>query len=365
MATFDSLSVVKLKHVLNVKLETFDKEKKAYIRKKEEECAEKNDLIALIKDHVQEDELGKLLAKPDPLSNKSKKKEANAMKDAEKMDKLNRLKAKQRGGGSHGNMPPMPSQDQMRQNAAMIRKNPAMAKKGNPQLAKMSNEELMQLADQMEKMAEDPDMYKQMTEQVNNMTPQERAEIAKMQKEGTLPKAPIGGSPDAVPQEAQIASMAKMLKSNPALFKKMMKQQGGMFANQTDEQIDSYIKQLSQMDEQQLKQIFTTGTYLQQYAGPAKEMYEKLDKATYGCARYILGILVAIIGYYLVILIWYILKNIFFALRYVFYLVTGMSAQSKVANVADSAADIAKTTISETANAAKDIPAPSGDEFEF
>merc|ERR1719399_2053878 len=133
----------------------------------------------------------------------------------------------------------------------------------------------------------------------------------------------------------------------------MMKQQGGMFANQTDEQIDSYIKQLSQMDEQQLKQIFTTGTYLQQYAEPAKKMYDKLDKATYGCARYILGILVAIIGYYLVILLWYILKNVFFILRYVFYLITGMSSESKVADVVDSAADIAKAAISETANVAK------------
>ena len=320
-----------------------------------------------MKDHVQEDEIDKLLSKPDPLSNKSKKKEANALKDAERLEKLSRLKAKQRSGSSHGNLPPLPSPDQMRQNAAMIRKNPALVKKSNPQFAKMSNEELMQMADQMEKMAEDPDMYKQVSEQVNSMTPQERADIAKMQKDGTLPKAPLGGSAaDAVPQESQIASMAKMLKTNPVLFKKMMKQQGGMFANQTDEQIDSYIQQLSQMDEKQLKQIFTTGTWLQQYAGPAKEMYDKVDKATYGCARYILGIIVLIIGYYCVIFGWYVLKNVFSMLRYLFYLVTGVSAGSKAAaGVADSAADIAKTAISDTAKVAEDIPAATGDEFEF
>ena len=364
MSSFESLSIVKLKHVLNVKLDTFDKEKKAYLNKKQSECTEKNELIALLKEHVEEGEIEKLLAKPDPLSNKSKKKEANAQKDAEKQDKLNRLRAKQRsGGGSHGNFPPVPSPDQMRQNAAMIRKNPSLAKKGNPQLAKMSNEELMQLADQMEKMAEDPDMYKQVTEQVNSMTPQERAEVAKMQKEGTLPKTPVGGTPDAMSQEHQIATMAKMVKSNPGLLKKMMKQQGGMFANQSDEQIDSYIKQLSVMDEQQLKQIFSTGTYLQQYAGPAKEWYEKLDKATYGCAKYILGALALIVGYYLLIFLWYILKNVFFALRYVFYLVTGAGASSS--KVAGDAADIAKTAVSETTKTVKDIPGATGDEFEF
>ena len=144
MASIESLSILKLLHILHVKVDSLglDSTKCAEIAKKEKGCREKPELVKLVREYVSDAEVGTLLATADP---ETKKKE-NAKLNEERAEKLRKLKAKQRNGkGSGVGAGQMPSPEQLRQQAAMIRKDPALVRKSNPRLAKMSDAELMQV----------------------------------------------------------------------------------------------------------------------------------------------------------------------------------------------------------------------------
>lgn len=85
--TFDSLSNKELKHILNVKMTQFDKEKKEYINRRIDASLEKFQFIEIVAEYVEEKEIESFLLKPDPLSNKSRKKDQLA-KDAQEKVKF-------------------------------------------------------------------------------------------------------------------------------------------------------------------------------------------------------------------------------------------------------------------------------------
>lgn len=332
MSCFEKLSVVHLKHVLNVKMESFDKEKRAYINRRTN-LAEKAELIAIVQEYVEEAEIDKLLAKPNPQSNASKKKEAEKKKASSKV-------------------PDMTPQ-QMRQNAKLLRSNPREARKQNPQLAAFSDQQILELAEQYEKMAENPEMFKKMKEMMENQTEEEREEFMKFQED-----MKAGGfdnqNPGAPPSEAQIEALTNLLKKNPESFKKIMKN-SGMFAGVNDEnQLNNYIDQLKNMDPSHVKMILSSQKYLQ----PLKEYYEKFNKMTGGFAYYILAFLAVIALYYLAIFVWWFLKLIWWGLMSILTLIIGGSEQKAAAGVVD----LPKTdhVASVVGDAAK-----GGDEFEF
>ena len=314
MSAFESLSIKQLKHILHVKMSTFDKDKKIYIQKKEDAVSERPSLIELVTEYIEEKEIENLLLKPDPESNSSKKKDLKAAAAQEKAERSQKLYAKKnfRGSGGIDKLSP----DQMRQNAAMMRKDPGLVRKSNPALANYTNEQIKELADQLEKMAENPEMVKQ-AEQFMKMSPKDREVFQKGAGD-------MMGNPDKIPDDAQIDAMCKMLKSNPKLFKDMLKS-NGMFPGQTDEQIDSYIDQLQKMDASTLKTVISGTGKLQKYLKPLKEIYEKVDKAT-GCAKYIAGFIALVLGALLLWLLWFVLKYVWYLLRSLVGLIVGSSS---------------------------------------
>jgi hypothetical protein len=332
MSSFEKLSVVHLKHVLNVKMESFDKEKRAYISRRTN-GAEKAELVTIVQEYVEEAEIEKLLAKPNPESNASKKKEAEKKKASSKV-------------------PDMTPQ-QMRQTAKMLRNHPKEAKRQNPQLAGFSDKQILELAEQYEKMAENPESFKKMKESVENMTEEERQELMKFQED-----MKAGGfdsqTPGAAPSDSQIETLTKLLKKNPESFKKIMKSSSGMFAGVNEDQLNTMIDQLKDMDPNHVKMILSSSKYLQ----PLKEYYEKFDKMTYGFAKYILGFLAIVALYYLAIFVWWLLKFVWWVLTSILTLIIGGGEQKVAADVVD----LPKTdpVASVGGNAAK-----GGDEFEF
>ena len=342
MSRYEKLSVVQLKHVLNVKMESFSKEKRAHINK-QVNGVEKSELAKIVQEHVDEADIDKLLLKPNPDSNTSKKKEEKKSKTMV-------------GGGVGGGKTNEPTPQQLRQNAQIMRSNPNLVKKQNPQLAGYTNQQILELADQYEKLAENPEMMKQMKDIMENTTEEERKEMQKFQEEmkasGISPPAP-----GATPSDDQIDKMTKMLKKNPTVFKKIVKN-SGMLKGQTDAQVDGWIDQLKDMDESTVKGILSSLKYLE----PLKELYQKADKMTYGCAKYILGFIVIILLYYLLLGLWWLLKLIWWAVASVITLVVGGGEQKLSASVADlSTADV---PVASTASVAGDA-AKAGDEFEF
>lgn len=92
------------------------------------------------------------------------------------------------------------------------------------------------------------------------------------------------------------------LKSNPGFYKSMVKGKGAMFGGVTDEQIESFVDTAAMMDAGTLRWIFKAIKYLGSWAKPLSDMYEYLDKKTFGFAKHILLCLLAIIIYNVVLL---------------------------------------------------------------
>ena len=243
---------------------------------------------------------------------------------------------------------------QMRQSAKALRSNPGMARKQNPQLAGFSDQQILEMADQYEKMAENHDMVKKMKEMMESTTEDERQELMKFQEEMKASGAFENQTPGAAPSENQIEILTKMLKKNPESFKKIMKS-SGMFPGVSEDQLNTSIDQLQQMDPNTVKMILSSTKYLQ----PLKEYYEKFDQMTYGCAKYILGVIAIIALYYIAIFVWWLLKLVWWALSSLLAMIIGGGGQKVAAGVAD------LPKAGPAASSVAGDAAKGGDEFEF
>lgn len=107
--SFDALSVKQLKNVMKAKAGTFDAIKRTKILEQLDHIIERPALIKFVSEHIQPAEVDKLLATPESSS------KAQASRPSEPKKKKEVL-------------PPVPSPDQMRQQATMMRKNPDLGK---------------------------------------------------------------------------------------------------------------------------------------------------------------------------------------------------------------------------------------------
>jgi hypothetical protein len=100
---------------------------------------------------------------------------------------------------------------QLRQQAQMMRSMPpATLRSMNPQMAGMSDSQIEQAAAQMEMMANNPQMMKQMRDQMKNMTPEQKRQYQQMMPSGgSMGGAPTnsGGSSSQNPQD-MLANMS-------------------------------------------------------------------------------------------------------------------------------------------------------------
>lgn len=147
------------------------------------------------------------------------------------------------GGARGGNMMDNMTPEQLRQQARMMRTMPpAQLRRMNPQFAGMSDAQLAMAANQMEMMANNPDMFNQMKQQVAGMSPEE---LQKIQKEG------MGGMNNgaAAGQQMNVNDMSpEQMKRQAEMMKNMdkdtLRSMNPQMANWNDQQIDMAINQM-------------------------------------------------------------------------------------------------------------------------
>ena len=239
--TIDSLSAKELKMVLKGK--NVDDTEYAGI--------DKSELKAKVTEMVpDEEDIPKLLVKgmvaaPKPSPAKApRQKKTQAAQAADQLSKM--------------------SPDQLRQQAQMMRSTPpSTLRRMNPQFARMSDAQIRQAADQMQMMADNPQMMEMMTNQVKNMDPAELERIQKQARNGNMPMGgpPRGGGNAAAPggeQDAaamlknmdkdQFKTMMKMVKDNPD----MLKQYAAM-SGTTEEQLKQFLDAFSDMSDDKME----------------------------------------------------------------------------------------------------------------
>jgi len=293
MQSFDQYSIKQLKNIVKAKAATFDAKKKAIILQKLENIVEKPALVKFVKENVEVREVEGLLSGPSAAEgNSSSSSSSSSSRSSSSAAKDNAKK--QKPSAKAANNQPMPTPAQLRQQAQMMRQQPAAVRKSNPAFANMTDAQILQYADQIAKAAEDPEMMKEMA-RMSKMSDKDRSHLTMLQ-EGLTGARPM----DEKWQDSTIDA----LRSNPAIFKSMVKGKGAMMGGLTDEQTEGFIDMVSKMSPGMLKFIFKGLMFLSSLSAPAQKLYATVDAYTLGSARYIAFILFAIVAYYFSLLAW-------------------------------------------------------------
>jgi hypothetical protein len=181
-----------------------------------------------------------------------------------------------------------------------------------------------------------------------------------------------------------IEQMVGALKKNPKMFKTLIQGKGSMMGTVmyigsllilflplsffccknigglTDEQTNSFIDTMSAMDASTLTLILRFIIYLSTLYKPAVDLYNTVDKYTFGCARYILLAIVGILLYYLSMVVWFVLRNLFVVGSFIAVRVYALVSPSG-AGAAGSSADSAATVFEAAKGAAGQAAAAVGD----
>jgi hypothetical protein len=202
--TVDRLKETDLRTLLIAKAETFDnKVKKNTLLNKAENPKEKVEALrTLAKEHVGDAEVEGLLA---AAKAKQKKRDERVTTTAIKQTAGKTIKPP-----SHF-QPGTPSPDQLRQQANMMRQNPAAVRKAQPAFATLTDEQIRAYADQLEQTANDPNMMKEV-ERMSQLGDDDRKLVSNIQQ------GLSGGMPIT---DEWITDIVMAIKTKPDLFKTM------------------------------------------------------------------------------------------------------------------------------------------------
>lgn len=145
MKNFDSLSVKQLKNIMKAKAATFENKKKQIVLAKLESIAEKPDLVKFVQEYVEMAEVEGLLSVSTAAEASSGS--SSSSSSSRSGDKQGSTSGKSKKATPQ---PPLPSPDQLRQQAKMMREQPNMVRKANAMFQNMTDAQIRQYADQIE-----------------------------------------------------------------------------------------------------------------------------------------------------------------------------------------------------------------------
>jgi hypothetical protein len=345
MSEFNSLTIKKLKHILLVKSLEIDSNLASTVKNTVATAVEKETLITLCNQYIDPSDI-------DRLSNKSlsdykstqttlnastsKNLTSNKSNALPKMDEM-RQRAEQLSSQSP---------DQLRYQAACMRRDPNFIRRSSPEYEKLSDAQIFQMADQMEQLASNPDMLKQVSEQMKNMTPEQYEAMHQMQQSQSSSPLPTNG--DLL--DHQLESFIKSMRDNPTYARNFVRSQSGM-SHLSDANIDEQLKIMKQIDPSTLKDILKFVQYVQQKSIPLQNLYKRVDKVTGGRAKYIVIAILVIVALFMLKVAWMVINGVF-AWWY-----------SSNSSTSTSSADFVSTSLD--TNNFKDMENGNDDEFEF
>ena len=202
------------------------------------------------------------------------------------------------------------SPEQLKQQANMLKNMPMETlRKTNPHMANMSEEQIKLAISQMETMANNPEMMKMASEQMQNMDEKQFEQVKQMFQGGVgassngttasssgdqLNMADLAADPSKMMESLlsnpeQLSSMIKTMKQNPDLIKSMMRTQMGMKDNNSKngvdpraEQIEKAIDQFTNMSDEQLDKYI-------RYANKAQSVFQPM-LSSFNKAKTVLGV---------------------------------------------------------------------------
>lgn len=344
--SFDELSTKQLKNLIKAKAATFEPKKRATVLEQLDKVVERNNLLWLVKNHVNPSEIDVLLTNNPPSVQPTQMEIPGSSSRGQSKRKV---PTTQRNAPQPGQVP---SPQQLKEQAKLMRKNPELVRQSNPMFSKMTNQQIIAYADQLDKAASDPNMMKEI-EKMSTMSSHERDQIQFIQE---------GLSGQREMNDVWFTGVIKTLKNDTALVKNLFKGKGQMLGGVTDAQIESFIDGASKMDASTLKMIGKTLVYLGGLVKPATDYYNKLNAITFGQANLILTTFVVII----LVLCFYTSYRVFiwiYKLIVAYFFQSTTVKNDSVANVVEK---VATTTVSKVAETVLKVAVETAEsEFEF
>ena len=272
-----------MKHLIKVQGSKMDKEREHDLYRKMQGC-EVNDLRSMLRGLVDEDDIVALLAQSVP----------------EKREYTEPVRAKPVKGARNSKRGDDMSRESLLQKARDIRANIGLAKKRIPDLKGKSNKEILEMCDQFEELANDPEKLKMMNESRKNMSDEDIRKYQEVAQKVQADAAASGKEP------SQMEIIMAMRKENPGMFKKLMKKNMGSYGGgMTDDQLDSMLKNMEGMSDEQLRSTLSMGETAQTY-------FKKIDQATGGNGKIALGVGIAILLIILIVVLYYVFTTVWF-----------------------------------------------------
>jgi len=144
LKSFDELSIKQLKNIMKAKAATFEGKKKSIVLTKLENMVEKPALVKLVQEHVETHEVEGLLSASTNTTTSS----SSSASDSSSSSKRKSSSSSSNTNSAAGQQ--MPTPQQLKQQAKMMKEQPDMVRRANPMFAKMTNAQIIQYAEQME-----------------------------------------------------------------------------------------------------------------------------------------------------------------------------------------------------------------------
>lgn len=286
MTDFNSLSIKKLKHILLAKSLEVDSKIASTMKNTVSTAVEKESLISLCNQYIDPSDIERLtnatLYNNSPPTTAALKNPSATAQPIPKMDDM-----KQRAEQLSSQSP-----DQLKYQAACMRRDPNSIRRSSPEYAQLSDAQIFQMADQMEQLANNPEMLKQVSEQMKNMTPEQYEVMKKMHQSQTSSSTQQPGSNNML--DDQLEGFIKSMRENPAYARSFVRSQPGM-SHLTDAEIDEQLNVMKQLDPATLTKLLKFVQYIQQKTIPLQDLYAKTNRATGGKAKYIVIVIVVVV----------------------------------------------------------------------
>lgn len=224
MSGFESLSIKQLKHILNAKCMQLPGAAASDIRAGMSLIVEKSALVQLCKDNIKDDEIQKLLATTAEISPSHPSVAAPAAAQRPSTTGAGVDSSKPRFSANQYRSQvanQMGSPDQLRYQAACMRRDPSGFRRSNPEAANFSDAQIDAMAANLEQMASDPAKLKAYQEQVSKMSDEDIERLQRIQHA----TAPVHGGTSVA---ANIDRFIAALQGDPKDAKAMLKSIPGL-----------------------------------------------------------------------------------------------------------------------------------------
>jgi hypothetical protein len=195
----------------------------------------------------------------------------------------------------------MPSAETLRRQAREMKRNPGMVRRANPAMRKFTDAEIREHANEMEKMANNPEMIHAI-KSVQSMPEEERAALLQLQE---------GLNGKVTRDDKWIADTIKLVKAQPDTLKNLLKGRVDANAPVSEGQILAIIDYVVTCSDGFLTSALKLVNWAISMCGPAVATYQMVDIATFGCARYVVLGVTLLIVFYMGKIVWYLLTLAF------------------------------------------------------